>query len=71
MKPALGRVEVRGKAFDADGKVLGTAAASTKQAGLTPGTKAEINLEFLTVTEPLIQQVKKHEVTVVKAPVSR
>jgi hypothetical protein len=67
---ALGRVEVRGKAFDADGKLLGTAAASTKQAALNPGTKAEINLEFLTVTGPLIQQVKKHEVTVVKAPVS-
>jgi len=68
---ALGRVEVRGRAFDADGKLLGTAAASTKQPGLNPGAKAEINLEFLTVTGPLIQQVKKHEVKVMKAPVSQ
>jgi hypothetical protein len=27
-----------------------------------------INLEFLTVTGPAIQQVKRHEVTVVEAP---
>jgi len=68
---ALGRVEVRGKAFDADGKLLGAAAASTKPPVLNPGAKADINLEFLTVTGPLIEQAKKHEVTVVKAPVSQ
>jgi len=35
---------------------------------LAPGEKAEVNLEFLTVTGPAIQQVKRHEVTVVEAP---
>jgi hypothetical protein len=65
---SLGRIKVAGKAFDADGKLLGTAMFSTKQASLDPGKKAEINVEFLTVTGPLIEQVKKHELTVVDAP---
>jgi hypothetical protein len=66
----LGRIKVTGKAFGADGKLLGTATSSTKQASLDPGKKAEINVEFLTVTGPLIEQVKKHELTVVDAPES-
>src|SRR5918996_626593 len=49
----LGRVKVGGKAFAADGKLLGTATFSTKDGSLAPGDKAEINLEFLTVTGPL------------------
>jgi hypothetical protein len=64
----LGKIKVAGRAFDADGKLLGTAASSTKQATLGPGEKAEINLEFLTVMGPRIQGVKKHEVTIVEAP---
>jgi hypothetical protein len=64
----LGQVKVAGKAFGSDGKVLGTAAFSTKQPTLAPNEKAEINLEFLTVTGPMIQQVKRHEVIVVEAP---
>ena len=64
----LGHIKVAGKAFGPDGKLLGTATFSTKQATLAPGEKAEINVEFLTVTGPLIQQVKKHEVAVVEAP---
>jgi hypothetical protein len=64
----LGQIKVAGKAFGPDGKLLGTATFSTKQATLGPGEKAEINVEFLTVTGPLIQQVKKHEVAVVEAP---
>jgi hypothetical protein len=64
----LGQIKVAGKAFDADGKLLGTAAFSTKQATLGLGEKAEINLEFLTIMGPKIQQVKKHEITVVEAP---
>lgn len=28
----------------------------------------EINVEFLAVTGPLIQQVKRHELTVIEAP---
>jgi len=65
---ALGQIKVAGKAFGPDGKLLGTATSSTKQPSLAPNDKAEINLEFLTVTGPLIQQVKKHEVAVVEAP---
>lgn len=57
-----------GRAFDADGKLLGTATTATKAAKVAPGEKAEINLEFLTVTGPAIQRVKRHEVTVVEAP---
>lgn len=64
----LAQIKVAGKAFDADGKLLGTATFSTKQATLGLGEKAEINLEFLTVMGPKIQQVKKHEITVVEAP---
>ena len=65
---ALGPIKVAGKAFDADGKLLGTATASTKTASVGPNEKAEINLEFLTITGPKIQQVKKHEISVVEAP---
>jgi len=57
----LGHVKVAGKAFGTDGKLLGTATFATKQATLAPGEKAEINVEFLTVTGPLIQQVKRHD----------
>lgn len=65
---ALGRIKVAGKAFDADGNLLGTATASTKTVSIGPNEKAEINLEFLTITGPKIQQVKKHEIAVVEAP---
>ena len=64
----LGRVKVSGKAFAADGKLLGTATFSTKEASLAPGGKAEVNLEFLTVTGPSIENVKRHELTVIEAP---
>jgi len=64
----LGQVKVAGMAFGPDGKLLGTATFSTKQPTLGPNETAEINLEFLTVTGPMIQQVKRHEVTVVEAP---
>lgn len=65
---ALGKIKLAGRAFDADGKLLGTATSFAKQSTLGPGEKAEINLEFLTVMGPRIQAVKKHEVTVVEAP---
>jgi hypothetical protein len=64
----VGPVKVEGKAFNADGKLLGTAIASTKQTVIAPNEKAEINVEFLTVTGPAIQQVKRHAVTVIDAP---
>ena len=67
----LGHVKIAGKAFDADGKLLGTATSATKQAVLDPSQKAEFNLEFLTVTGPQIEQVKKHEEAVVEAPAKK
>ncbi len=62
----LGQVKLAGKAFDADGKLLGTAASTTKQVILAPRQKTEFNLEFLDVTGPTIKEVKKHEATVVE-----
>ncbi len=62
----LGQITVVGKVFSADGKLLGTATASTKAPILRPSDKAEFNLEFLTVTGPKIRQVKKHELAVVE-----
>jgi hypothetical protein len=61
----MGPIKVAGKVLDADGKVLGTATTSTKRLVLNPNDKAEINLEFLTVTGPLIKQVKNQELAVV------
>jgi hypothetical protein len=61
----VGPIKVAGTVFDADGKVLGTATASTRQPVLNPNDKAPINLEFLTVTGPLIKQVKNQELAVV------
>jgi hypothetical protein len=61
----MGPIKVTGKVFDADGKVLGTATAATKRLVLNPNDKAEVNLEFLTVTGPLIKQVKNQELAVV------
>lgn len=64
----LGKIKVSGKAFAADGTLLGEATFSTKEASLAPGGKAEVNLEFLTVTGPLIEKVKRHELAVLEAP---
>ena len=61
----MGPIKVAGKVFDADGKLLGTATASTKRPVLNPNDKADINLGFLTVTGPLIKQVKNQELAVV------
>jgi hypothetical protein len=63
----LGKIKVAGKAFDANGNLLGTATASTKKAALPPGERGEINLEFLTVTGAMLDAVKRHEVTVLEA----
>jgi hypothetical protein len=64
----LRQVKVAGRAFDGDDKLLGTATTTTKVKQVGPREKAEINLEFLTVTGPAIQQVKRHEVSVLEAP---
>jgi hypothetical protein len=68
---SVGKVKVLGKAFAADGKLLGTATFSTKEAFLAPGEKAEVNVEFLTVTGPMIEKVKSHELSVVEAPAKK
>jgi hypothetical protein len=61
----VGPVKVAGKVFDAEGKLLGTATASTKRPVLNPNEKADVDLEFLTVTGPLVKQVKNQELAVV------
>ena len=61
----VGPIKVAGKVFDADGKLLGTATASTKRQVLNPNDAADVNLEFLTVTGPLIEQVKNQTLEVV------
>jgi hypothetical protein len=61
----VGPVKVSGKALGADGKVLGTATASTRQPALAPHESAPVDLEFLSVTGPLIKQVKSEELAVV------
>lgn len=67
----LSGIAVAGKAFDANGTLLGTATASPKTARLGPNEKAEVNLEFLTVTGPKIEQVKRHEETVTEARLAK
>ena len=64
----LGHVRVTGKAFGPDNILFGTATAATKESVLVPDGKAEVNLEFLTITGATIQQVTGHELTVVDAP---
>jgi hypothetical protein len=64
----LGQVKVTGRAFDGAGKLLGTATTTTKTDKLAPGQKAEIKLEFLTVSGPAVDQVKRHDVSVAEAP---
>ena len=61
----VGQVRVSGRALDADGKLLGTATASTKQPVLNPNDKATVDLEFLSVTGDLVTRVKNQELTVV------
>ena len=61
----VGPIKVAGKVFDADGKLLGAATASTKGPVLNPNDKADINLEFLTVTGPLVKEVKNQDLAVV------
>jgi len=64
---SLGPLTVAGKVFGSDGKLLGTATASTRSPVIKPSEKAEFNLEFLTVTGPKIQQVKKYQLAVAEA----
>ena len=65
---ALGKIKVGGEAYGPDRALLGKATASTKKPVLLPGEKAEVNLEFLTITGPTIEQVTGAELTVIEAP---
>ncbi len=65
---ALGKIKVAGKAYGPDRALLGKATASTKKPVLLPGEKADVNLEFLTITGPTIEQVTGAELTVIEAP---
>jgi hypothetical protein len=62
---AVGSVKVAGKALDAEGKVVGTASASTRQPVIRPQESAPIDIEFASVTGPLIDKVKSEQLTVV------
>jgi len=64
---SLGYIKIAGKAFDPDGKLLGTAMSSTRQPVLKQGEKTKFDLEFLTVIGSLVRQAKRHEVTVIEA----
>ena len=64
----LGQIKVAGKAYGPDRALLGKATSSTKKPVLLPGEKADVNLEFLTITGPTIEQVTDAEVTVIEAP---
>src|SRR5262245_53160582 len=64
----LRHVKVVGKAFDANGKLLGTATATTETEKLAPGEKTEIDVEFPTVTGAAVAHVKRRDLTVVEAP---
>jgi hypothetical protein len=67
----LDGIKVDGKVFDASGALLGTATAVAKPAKIAPNGMSEVNLEFLTVTGPKIDQVKNHQETVVEAGLAR
>jgi hypothetical protein len=64
----LRQVKVAGRAFDGAGKLLGTATTTTKVKQVAPKQKAEVDLEFLTISGAAIEQVKRHEISVLEAP---
>ncbi len=64
----LGQIMVAGKAYGPDRALLGKATSSTKKPVLLPGEKADVDLEFLTITGSTIEQVTDAELTVIEAP---
>ena len=64
----LGQIKVAGKAYGPDRALLGKATSSTKKPFLLPGEKADVDLEFLTITGPTIEQVTDAQLTVIEAP---
>ena len=63
----LGQIKVAGKAYGPDRVLLGKATSSTKNSFLLPGEKADVDLEFLTITGSTIEQVTDAELTVIEA----
>ena len=63
----LGQIKVAGKAYGPDRALLGKATSSTKMPFLLPGEKADVDLEFLTITGSTIEQVTDAELTVIEA----
>ncbi len=64
----LASVTIEGRAYDSAGTLLGTARPSKKSpplVSLKPGEKREVDLEFLTVTGPRIQEAKRQEIVVI------
>jgi len=70
----LASVKLEGRAYDAQGNLLGTAGPAKKAlplVSLKPGEKREFDLEFLTVTGPKIEQAKKQDIVVIEATAQR
>lgn len=70
----LSSVTIEGRAYDAQGNLLGTASPAKKSrplVALTPGEKREFDLEFLTVTGPRIEQAKRQDIVVTEATAQR
>ena len=63
----LGQIKVAGNAYGPDRALLGKATSSTKMPFLLPGEKADVDLEFLTITGSTIEQVTDAELTVIEA----
>lgn len=66
----VNRITVAGTAFDAAGTPLGTATASPQPAVVAPDGTAQVDLEFLSVTGPLIQRAVRHELAVIEVHVA-
>ena len=67
-------VTLEGRAYDAQGNLLGTASPAKKSrplAALKPGEKREFDLEFLTVTGPKIEQAKRQDIVVTEVTAQR
>ena len=63
----LASVTLEGRAYDAAGNLLGTAAPAKKArplVALKPGEKREFDLEFLTITGPKIEQATRQDIVV-------
>lgn len=63
----LGRVRIKGEAFDGDTKLLSTAFGKIFSRELEPGEAATFDVEFFDIVGPDIESVKDYKVDVVEA----